>query len=320
MRNRTPVEQVGERAARALRDIPWWTLRMKRAVAAAHRNRLHGRGRNSSVLDATSALEMVARLEIARALASGLDCEDALLKWARMVLAHHASSVIGAYGLNVVYAVGIHHLLEDSTGLARAKKLVRWSVMQDDTLNAECADVLAFLPRSMWPHPCAAKPEADFGALARAISERRVRGVASATKALVGLYERGGRGWFRESPFSWIPLPLLLAREQCREAGLAWTDPDGPSWTMWRTFRPTRRRRKVPAIERDVLALVREMRPYVRSRRARYEAQRDTGPDPKVEAALNRAVGRAVDALVSSRELAAVFKRLRKKKTGKRRR
>lgn len=267
------LERAQSMAAIAKREI-----RLERAIAARAVSaglRMEGSARHGRILRAAFALESLATQQIAVALATSGEPDDALLSWARMTLVHKASSVVEADELPLVHALAIHALLDDDAGLARAKKLAGWALVDEDGFSpSDSADLAALLPRGVWSHGRVRKPRADVAKLVRAIRERSARDVAHAVKRLGRDWENAARR--DEHPFTkgMVPLTLLLARERCRAAGVAWTDPGGGSWAVWRRFEPRRRKRKVPALERDLLKLVRVLQPDLRKKRARRQRRR----------------------------------------------
>ncbi len=273
MPSKSPIDVVDSLAGAASRKA-----RIERAVAAraiAAAVKLSGYQRHVRVLRAAQALADAATMEIARCLHSQRDCSPHLLTWSTMTLARNAMSVLRPFSVEIAYPLGIHYLVSDRDGIARARALATWTLADGRCVDTESADVLSFIrDADVWPAAYSRSPRSSYSTLARGIRERRDELVADAVAQAALSYERGGTGALRGlSPLSWIPLPLLLAREECKQLDVVWCDPGARSWSMWRTFSPTRHVAVMSSMEHQVLELVASMRSYILEKRASTSRQ-----------------------------------------------
>lgn len=307
MKRKSPIIAVTELADRASNEVSRQRAIARRAIAGAARG--SDQLRIESVLRAADALAMLATRQIANSLANRGDCSESLLMWARMRLTVDASSVTEALGADVVYSVALHWLLDRSAGGRRAERLASRAMLSVAGLDSSCADVLAFLPAVPSLPVCRAQPAPCYAALARGINGRRPKEVSLAVERAAALYERGGVGSIRGvTPQWWVPLPLLLARESCRRREIPWPEIRVPSWAMWHSFAPLRRVRAVSPIERDLLALARQVHPLVEARRAREATTAAEVLGPRGSDKLSRMLGVAVATIATSRELRTVLR------------
>jgi hypothetical protein len=265
------VAQIRNVGAEATRDIVLDMRKVHANVRSALRHKEPTR-RQRSLLFSLLALQSAATSEIARSLvgASWPSMDAALVSWSRATLYSGALSTVVQSPIEDVYATAIAHLLTSPSEARRSARMMRSHWL--GAAEQPCADVLVFLPGDLYPTDCRAAASSEVLALLAAIESRSEGAIGNAVRRVARAHSRGGEHGLAP-PISWVPMPLLLAREYARSAGLPWVDPPGPLWNLWRAFSPHRRRRTLQPIESQIALLVDSLRHHTESIRTEVREQ-----------------------------------------------
>lgn len=219
-------------------------------------------------IDACYMVEHEYQRPMLHALAASVDCSHSLVRWSRTVHVRNALSAIEPLDFEAVYPLAIQWLCDLPTSTL-VDHLASRTLIRPRTFDRDISNVLCLLPKEFHPSGALLAPDPRHASLLKAIHHRSEAEIARAVAEIAGSFERCEIYASQPAPYCWIPLSLLLARALCARHGLAWRDPEVPSWELWIATPARDFAVELAPREKDLLELVELLQPEVKEARER---------------------------------------------------